>query len=65
MAEEAGINTWWDSGGELREVFDHHLEAFARLVATDCMRIAKDHEYSFRPGERAHDAIGAKYGVKP
>jgi hypothetical protein len=32
LAEEAGIDAWWDSGGELREVFDERIEAFAKAL---------------------------------
>lgn len=33
MAREAGIDDWWDSGNEHREVLQEHLELFATLVA--------------------------------
>jgi hypothetical protein len=33
MAEQAGVDEWWDSGNEQREVLQEHLEAFAKLVA--------------------------------
>lgn len=33
MAREAGIEDWWDSGNEHREVLQEHLERFAALVA--------------------------------
>ena len=32
MAREAGIEDWWDSGNEHREVLQEHLERFAALV---------------------------------
>ena len=32
MARQAGIEQWWDSGNEQREVLQEHLEAFAKLV---------------------------------
>jgi len=35
MAREAGIDEWWDSGNEHREVLQKHLEAFAELVRAD------------------------------
>ena len=34
MAQEAGIEDWWDSGNEHREVLQEHLERFAALVAS-------------------------------
>jgi hypothetical protein len=33
MAKEAGIDLWWESGGNWRSVLDGHLERFAALVA--------------------------------
>jgi hypothetical protein len=33
MAREAGIDHWWESGNEHREVLQQHLERFAALVA--------------------------------
>jgi hypothetical protein len=33
MAKEAGIDAWWDSGDENRDVLQDHLERFAALVA--------------------------------
>ena len=35
MAREAGIDAWWDSGGDWRETFDEHLKAFEALVRAD------------------------------
>jgi hypothetical protein len=35
MAREAGIDEWWDSGNEHREVLQKHLEHFAKLVRED------------------------------
>ena len=35
MAREAGIDSWWDSGNEMREVFQQCLERFAALVRAD------------------------------
>ena len=34
MAREAGIEDWWDSGNEHREVLQEHLERFAAIVAS-------------------------------
>jgi len=33
MAKEAGIDDWWESGGNWRSVLDGHLERFAALIA--------------------------------
>jgi hypothetical protein len=33
MAKEAGIDDWWESGGNWRSVLDGHLERLAALVA--------------------------------
>lgn len=33
MAREAGVDDWWDSGNEMRDVLQQHLEHFAELVA--------------------------------
>ena len=33
LAREAGIDHWWESGNEHREVLQQHLERFAALVA--------------------------------
>ena len=35
MAREAGIDEWWDSGNEHREVLQEHLERFANLIAAE------------------------------
>jgi hypothetical protein len=35
MAREAGIDAWWDSGGDWRETFNEHLKAFEALVRAD------------------------------
>jgi len=32
MAREAGIDAWWDSGNEHREVLQEHLERLVRLA---------------------------------
>lgn len=42
MAREAGIDSWWDSGNEQREILQDHLEHFAGMVAAaERERIAK------------------------
>jgi hypothetical protein len=33
MAIQAGVDKWWDSGNEQREVLQKHLVVFAKLVA--------------------------------
>lgn len=35
LAREAGIDEWWDSGDEHREVLQDHLKRFAALVRAD------------------------------
>ena len=35
MAREAGIDHWWESGNEHREVLQQHLERFTALVRAD------------------------------
>jgi hypothetical protein len=35
MAREAGIDEWWDNGGDWRETFNEHLKAFEALVRAD------------------------------
>ena len=46
MAHEAGIDAWWDSGGDWRETFDEHLKAFEALVRADereaCAKVCDD-----------------------
>ena len=41
MAKEAGIDAWWDSGGDWRETFDEHLKAFEALVRADERKAAQ------------------------
>jgi hypothetical protein len=35
MAREAGIDEWWDNGGDWRETFNEHLKAFEALIRAD------------------------------
>ena len=35
LARQAGIDEWWDSGDEQREVLQDHLKRFAELVAAE------------------------------
>ena len=45
MAREAGIDEWWDNGGDWRETFNEHLKAFEALVRADeCALAAPVHE---------------------
>jgi hypothetical protein len=37
MAREAGIDEWWDNGGDWRETFNEHLKAFEALVRADAI----------------------------
>ena len=37
LAEQAGIEEWWDSGNERREVLQEHLEKFAELIVRECI----------------------------
>jgi len=41
MAQEAGIDHWWESGNEHREVLQQHLERFAALIVA-----AEEEKYS-------------------
>jgi len=46
MAREAGIDEWWDNGGDWRETFNEHLKAFEALVRADereaCVKAIED-----------------------
>jgi hypothetical protein len=46
LALEAGIDEWWDNGGDWRETFNEHLKAFEALVRADereaCAKVAED-----------------------
>jgi hypothetical protein len=46
MAREAGIDHWWESGNEHREVLQQHLERFAAIVAAAereaCAKVCED-----------------------
>jgi hypothetical protein len=52
MAREAGIDAWWDSGNEHREVLQEHLERLVRLAyeagadaeREACVRVLEDYE---------------------
>ena len=83
MAEEAGLEhscrsgyPGQDCGDNFWQGEDAKLEAFARLVAADCINPWPPHwcvpvpegcaPYSFAEGIRCmQDAIRAKYGIKP
>ena len=40
LAEQAGIEEWWDSGNECREVLQEHLEKLAELIVKECINQA-------------------------
>ena len=40
LAEQAGIDEWWDSGSERREVLQEHLEKLAELIVEECVEVA-------------------------
>jgi hypothetical protein len=46
MAIQAGVDKWWDSGNEQREVLQKHLVVFAKLVAAKereaCAKVCDD-----------------------
>ena len=42
LAEQAGIEEWWDSGNECREVLQEHLEKLAELIIRECSNFLKD-----------------------
>ena len=48
MAIQAGVDKWWDSGNEQREVLQKHLVAFAKLVAQAereaCAKLLESHK---------------------
>ena len=39
MIEQAGIEEWWDSGNERREVLQEHLEKLAELIVRECAEV--------------------------
>jgi hypothetical protein len=55
LAKEAGVDAWWDSGDENRDVLQDHLERFAALVAAhereQCARVAEE----LRPSKPEYD----------
>ena len=67
MARQAGIEKWWDSGNEQREVLQEHLEAFAKLVAAkereECAKVCEVYEWGNREtyaAEQCAKAIRAR-----
>ena len=40
LAKQAGIDEWWDSGNERREVLQEHLEKLAELIVEECVEVA-------------------------
>jgi hypothetical protein len=47
-AREAGIDHWWESGNEHREVLQQHLKRFAALVSAAereaCAKLIESHK---------------------
>ncbi len=68
MAREAGIDAWWDSGGDWRETFDEHLKAFEALVRADaiaeereaCAKVCDDMGPCGFTGESCAEAIRSR-----
>jgi hypothetical protein len=42
LAKQAGIDEWWNSGNEHREVLQEHLEHLAALVLEEAARVIED-----------------------
>ena len=74
LAEQAGIEEWWDSGNECREVLQEHLEKLAELIVKECLgdfkdRIARRYQGSVRDRDVAYGMeivysnIQDKFGV--
>ena len=46
LAEQAGIDEWWDSGNECREVLQEYLEKLAEVIAAEereaCAKMCQD-----------------------
>lgn len=59
LAREAGIDKWWNSGSELRETFDAHLEAFARACyeagrtaeRNECAKVCEERSAYYDSGD--------------
>jgi hypothetical protein len=43
LAEQAGIDEWWDSGSERREGLQEHLEKLAELIVRKCADIGRQY----------------------
>ena len=59
LAEQAGIEEWWDNGNECREVLQEHLERFAEFIVKECLgdfkdRIARRYQGSVRDRDVAY-----------
>ena len=66
MAREAGIDEWWDNGGDWRETFNEHLKAFEALVRADERnRLAKECALLPFGDTAASFAVWIKNGGKP
>jgi len=46
MAIQAGVDKWWDSGNEQREVLQKHLVVFAKLVEEKAIEETKARTYA-------------------
>ena len=46
MARQAGVDKWWDSGNEQREVLQKHLVVFAKLVEEKAIEETKARTYA-------------------
>ena len=60
LAEQAGIEEWWDSGNERREVLQEHLEKFAELIVREC--VDKAERYGL--GSDAVEQMKEDFGVE-
>ena len=66
LAEQAGIEEWWDSGNECREVLQEHLEKFAELIVRECAGIieSQDVDPSFKNRRIMSWAVKQHFGVE-
>ena len=73
LAEQAGIEEWWDSGNECREVLQEHLEKLAELIVRQCLGcceqvisdpVPKDVDTWLNGGSQCIDEIKHHFGVE-
>jgi len=73
LAEQAGIDEWWDSGNECREVLQEHLEKLAELIVRQCLGcceqvisdpVPKDVDTWLNGGSQCIDEIKKHFGVE-